>query len=319
MSKPVFLNRLILSFSTLIISTTLFAAADELSIKVITSNEGSLHANFTLVMGEEDMVLIDAPFTNADAHRLVADMLETGKNLKYLYVTHDHPDHFWAMQVVMDAYPDAEVISHPDVVADIWRSIPFKIARWSPMLGNNGPAHPTAPIPLEQDFFELEGHRLEVLGPMQGDHHNATAIWIPDLKTLVAGDITFYGIHVWLGETLEDQRMKWVDNLNELLELGATSVVAGHKIPGLDDSADSITFTRDYILDFSREAKTAENSEELIATMRALYPDVRDVLDNFILVNSAQVGVGEVPPWEEYRQDFYRTDLAQQIWQKKEY
>jgi glyoxylase-like metal-dependent hydrolase (beta-lactamase superfamily II) len=107
----------ILTLPILIGSLHISAADSELSLKVITSNEGSLHANFTLIMGETDMVLIDAPFTNADAHRLVADMLETGKNLKYLYVTHDHPDHFWAMQVIMDAYPDAEVIAHEQVVA----------------------------------------------------------------------------------------------------------------------------------------------------------------------------------------------------------
>lgn len=282
-----------------ILNTSVSAAEDSLSLQVITSNEGSLHANFTLVMGETDMVLIDAPFTNADAHRLVADMLETGKNLKYLYVTHDHPDHFWAMQVIMDAYPDAEVIAHEQVVADIWRSIPFKIARWSPMLGINGPSHPTAPTALTQGWFELDGHRLEVLGPMQGDHHNATAVWIPDLKTLVTGDITFHGIHVWLGETLEEQRLQWVENLNDLAKLDPEIVVAGHKVPGLDDDPSSIAFTRNYILDFNREAKSAETSQELIATMRELYPNVIDVLDNFILVNSAQVGVGEIPPWEE--------------------
>ena len=274
-------------------------AQEPLSVKVITSNEGSLHANFTLVMGENDMVLIDAPFTNADAHRLVADMLETGKSLTHLFVTHDHPDHFWAMQVVMDAYPDAKVIAHPDVVADIWRSIPFKIARWSPMLGSNGPAHPTAPAPMSQDYFELEGHRLEVIGPMQGDHRNATAVWVPDLGLLVAGDIAFHGIHVWLGETLEAQRMTWVQNLDELIGLNAEIVVAGHKLPHLDDGPESLVFTRDYILDFDREAGVAKTSVQLIARMRELYPDVQDVLDDFILVNSAQVGVGEVPPWEE--------------------
>jgi len=134
----------IFSSLCIVFSSAVFSADNDLTLQVITSNEGSLHANFTLVMGETDMVLIDAPFTNADAHRLVADMLETGKNLTTIYVTHDHPDHFWAMQVVMDAYPEAKVISHPDVVADIWRSIPFKIARWSPMLGNNGPEFPTA-------------------------------------------------------------------------------------------------------------------------------------------------------------------------------
>lgn len=282
---------------TAVVSLPLAAAEPGLELKVITSSKASLYTNFTLVMGERDMALIDAPFTKADAHRLVADMLETGKNLTTLYVSHGHPDHFWAMQVIMDAYPDARVIAHPDVVADIWRSIPAKMERWRPILGINGPAYPTAPIPMTQDWFEVEGHRLEVLGPMQGDQHHDTAVWIPGLKALIAGDFVFHGIHVWLGETLEEQRLAWVDNLDELEALHPEIVVAGHKKPGLPEDVESLAFTRDYILDFNREAKAVEDSSALIARMREHYPEVVDVLGDFLLVNSAKVGVGEVPPW----------------------
>src|SRR3989338_3245890 len=160
-----------------------------LTLKVITSSESSLYTNFTLVMGEKDAVLIDAPFTRSDAHRVVAEILDSGKELKYIYVTHDHPDHFFNVEVIAENFPGAEVISAPAVVDDIWRSIPFKLKRWGPMLGRNGPRHPNAPKAYEQPYFELEGKRLEILGPMQGDHHHATAIWIPSLATLVAGDI----------------------------------------------------------------------------------------------------------------------------------
>jgi glyoxylase-like metal-dependent hydrolase (beta-lactamase superfamily II) len=274
-------------------------AQDALSLKVVTSDEPNLYTNFSIIMGENDMVLVDAPFSNSAAHRLVADLLETGKNLTYVYVTHDHPDHFWAMQIVKDAFPDAEIIAHPDVVADIWRSIPFKIARWSPVLGSNGPAYPTAPLAMTENYFELEGHRLEVMGPMQGDHRNATALWVPDLKALIAGDLVFHGIHAWLAETEEPQRMAWVENLEDLMDLDADVVVAGHKVPTLDDDPAAIEFTRDYVRDFNEAAKEAKTSEELIIRMRELYPDVQDVLNDFILPNSAQVGVGEVPPWEE--------------------
>jgi hypothetical protein len=52
-------------------------------------------------------------------------------------------------------------------------------------------------------------------------------------------------------------------------------------------------------VEFSRLAKDAKSSEELITAVRARYPEVIDVLDNFILVNSAQVATGEMPPWEE--------------------
>lgn len=276
-----------------------WAEESPLSIRVITTSEGSLHSNCTLVMGERDMVLIDPPFTHADAHRLVADMLETGKNLTTVYVSHDHPDHFWSMQVIMDAFPSARVIAHPTVVADIWRSIPFKLERWGPVLGANGPRYPTAPLAWEPDYFELEGQRLDILGPMQGDHVHATAVHIPVADTLVAGDLVFHGVHVWLGEATAEQRLDWVRSLDELAELEAGTVVAGHKLPHLEDDPSALDFTRRYILDFDREARRAADSEALIARMRELYPEVKDVLNDFILPNSARVGVGEEPPWQE--------------------
>ena len=282
-----------------LVSLPVTAQDNQLQLKVVTSSEGSLYANFTLIMGETDMVLVDAPFTRSDAHRLVAEILETGKNLKYLYVTHDHPDHFFSMEVITQAFPDVEVISDAQVVDDIWRSIPLKIKRWGPMLADNGPRYPVAPTALDGNSFTLEGHEIQVLGPMQGDHHHATALYVPSLKALIAGDLVFHGIHLWLGESLAPNYQAWLDSMDLMIALEPEIVVAGHKIPHLEDDPSSLAFTRQYLVDFSRLAKQVNSSEQLIAQIRALYPNVIDVLDNFILVNSAQVAVGEMPPWEE--------------------
>lgn len=273
--------------------------ASKINLQVHTASENSLYVNCTLIMGEKDMVLIDVPFTFSDAHRLVADILETGKNLTTIYVSHDHPDHFWGMQVVMDAFPQARVVSHPQVVKDIWRSIPFKITRWSGLLGSNGPSYPTAPQALEHNYLELEGTRLDILGPMQGDHAHATAVHIPATGDLIAGDLAFNGIHVWLGEADAKARKQWIKNLDDLAALKPKRVIAGHKLPRLESSVDSLRFTQDYIRTFSKEAAKAKTSQQLIARMQQLYPDVEDVLNDFILPNSAQVGVGEVAPWQE--------------------
>lgn len=275
------------------------AQEQPLTLKVITSSEASLYTNFTLVMGEKDAVLIDAPFTRSDAHRLVAEILDAGKRLKYIYVTHDHPDHFFNVEVIAENFPEAEVISAPTVVDDIWRSIPFKLKRWGPMLGHNGPRHPNAPKAYEQSWFELEGKRLEILGPMQGDHQHATAIYIPSLQTLVAGDIVFNGIHVWLGECLPEQRETWIKSLDELAKLNPKVVIAGHKLPHLADDPAALQFTRDYIVEFGRAVDQSKTSADLIAAMQKRFPEVQDVLNNFILGESAKVGVGEIPPWQE--------------------
>jgi len=284
---------------TLCFASALKAEDQPLTLKVITSSEPSLYTNFTLVMGEKDAALVDAPFTRSDAHRVVAEILDSGRNLKYIYVTHDHPDHFFNVEVIVDAFPDVEVISAPAVVQDIWKSIPFKIKRWSPMLGRNAPRHPIAPKEFEKPYFELEGKRLEILGPMQGDHHHATAIYIPSLQTLVTGDIVFNGIHVWLGECTPEQRDVWLTSLDTLMALKPKVVIAGHKLPNLPDDPAALQYTRDYIVEFGKAVKRSKTSAELIAAMEKRFPDVQDVLNNFILGESAKVGVGEVPPWEE--------------------
>jgi glyoxylase-like metal-dependent hydrolase (beta-lactamase superfamily II) len=223
----------------------------------------------------------------------------SGKTLETVFITHDHPDHFFSVEVLTDAFPDARVIASSQVVEDIWKSIPLKLKRWGPLLGRNGPRHPIAPTALEQDHFELEGHRFEVLGPMQGDHVHATAVWIPDAKTLVAGDLLFNEMHLWLSESLKPARLDWARSIDKLAALNPATVVAGHKKPGLPDDASSITYTRKYLQVFEKAVDSSKNSTDLMARMRAGFPNTIDVLDDFILGNSSKVAMGENPPWTE--------------------
>lgn len=270
-----------------------------LTLKVMTVSESSLWANCTLVMGKTDAVLIDVPFTRSDAHRVVADILETGKTLKYVYITHDHPDHFMSLEVLADAFPDARLISAPAVVADLWRSLPIKIKRWGPMLGANGPRRPVVPIAWEQPSFQLEGQELQILGPMQGDHAHATAVYVPAIKALIAGDIVFEDVHPWLGEHTGAQRQAWLQTLDRMTALKPSIVVAGHQLPGEPQSPVALQFTRDYIVTFDKAVATAKTSQQLASIMQTRFPKAHDVLGGFILGNSAKVGVGEDPPWDE--------------------
>jgi glyoxylase-like metal-dependent hydrolase (beta-lactamase superfamily II) len=273
--------------------------ASPLQVQIVQTGPGSLYANMTLIEGDKHAVLIDAPFTRADAHRVVAAVLESGKTLDTIFVTHDHPDHFFSVEVLTDAFPNARVVAHPQVVQDIRASIPIKIKRWSPMLGENGPRHPTAPEALTGHSIDLEGRQLEVLGPMQGDHIHATAVWIPEIKTLVAGDLLFNEMHLWLGESLQPGRAAWAKSVDQLASLGATRVVAGHKKPGLPDDASSIAYTRRYLQVFEQSVHTSHNSAQLRSSIQAAFPNTIDVLDDFLLGNSSKVAMGEMPPWHE--------------------
>jgi glyoxylase-like metal-dependent hydrolase (beta-lactamase superfamily II) len=273
--------------------------AKPLTVEVLRSGAGSLHANFALIEGEHDAVLVDAPFTVADAHRLVAMILESGKHLTHVFVTHDHPDHFFSVEVIQDAFPDVKVVAHPTVVADIWRSLPFKVKRWSPMLGANGPRHPSAPVPLEGDTIELEGHALQVIGPMQGDHVHATALWAPSIKALFPSDLVFNEVHLWLGEHDPAQVTEWAHSLDRLAALEPEMVVAGHARPGLPNDASALAFTRRYLAEWPVLVSRAKDSAELRELVQASFPTTVDELDDFILGNSSKVAMGEEPKWVE--------------------
>jgi glyoxylase-like metal-dependent hydrolase (beta-lactamase superfamily II) len=270
-----------------------------LKVEVLRNSSGSLFSNTALIEGEHDAVLVDPPFTKADAHRVVAMVLDSGKHLTTVFVTHDHPDHYFSMDVIADAFPDAQIVAHPTVVADIWRSLPFKVKRWSPMLGPNGPAHPSAPAAMTSDTIMLEGHPLKVLGPMQGDHVHATALWVPDIKALIAGDLVFNQMFLWFGEHGPQEIAAWDKSLAQFEALKPEMVVAGHAKPGLPNDGSGIAFSRKYIAEWPKLVAASKNSKDLQARVRDAFPGAIDVLDGFILVNSSEVAKGEQPRWTE--------------------
>ncbi|SER26962.1 MBL fold metallo-hydrolase [Sphingobium sp. YR768] len=275
------------------------AVAKPLEMQVIPTSVNSMHANMTLILGEKSAVLVDAPFSRADAHRVVAAIVDSGKRLETILITHDHPDHFFGLDVLKDAFPEAKVVAHPIVVKDITRSIPIKFERWSPLLGTNAPQQAVIPVALTGDSITLEGHKLTLLGPMQGDHARATALWDGETQTLIAGDLLYNGIYVWLGEHLKPQYDGWRKTLDTLAAMDPARIIAGHTRPGLPDDSYAIEWTRAYIDAFEREAKTARSSRELGERMRALYPTAVDVAGGFLVGVSSQVGTGEIPPWDE--------------------
>ena len=266
---------------------------------MLQTSPGSLSANIALIKGEKKAVLVDAPFTMADAHRVVAMMLDSGKELETIFIGHDHPDHFFAMEVITEAFPDAKVVAHPVVVADIWRSLPFKVKRWGPLLGTNGPRRPTAPAALDGDTIMLEGRELKVIAPMQGDHVHATALWAPSIKALFPGDLVYNEMYLWFGEHDAAAIAGWGKSIEELAALKPVMVVAGHSKPGMPNDASGLDYSRRYIAAWPKLVAASKDSADLRARVQKAFPDSVDVLGDFLLGNSSKVAKGEQAAWQE--------------------
>jgi glyoxylase-like metal-dependent hydrolase (beta-lactamase superfamily II) len=274
-------------------------AAPPLTYQVVRTSYKSFAANMVLLLGEKKAVLIDAPYTRADAHRVVAAILDSGRDLETIYITHDHPDHYYSVEVIRQAFPNARYVSHPAVVKAIWHSLPFKQARWTKILGDNGPQMPTAPAPLEGDTIMLEGHEIKVLGPMQGDHSSNTALWVPEMRALFPSDMVHSQVVLWFVESDARQIAAYRQAVDRLAALDPLIVVPGHDRPGLPHDASSLGFTRDYIAAWQRFAKQARNSAELVQLIKKKFPDTVDPNGDFSLVTGARVTMGEEPKWDE--------------------
>lgn len=261
---------------------------------------GNQPANYTIVTGEQDALLVDVPFARSDAHRVIAAVLRGGSTLKTIYITHDHPDHFFSLDLFSDTFPDADVVAHEQVVEDMTRSIPLKFDRWAEGLGTNAPQRGVVPEALSSDELEVEGHVLTIQGPMQGDHLHATALWDPESRTLIAGDLAFNGMFLFLGEHRPPQYDDWLDSLDRLEALRPMRVIAGHSKPGLPDDNFAIDWTRRYLRTFKEAAAAASSAEEMAAMLRDAYPNAIGFPGtDFLIEVPTQVATGEIEPWDE--------------------
>src|SRR5260370_40841425 len=101
----------------------------QLAFEVIAgdySRPGNQPANYTLVKGRREALLVDVPFGRADAHRLIARILDTGLKLHTILITHDQLDHFFSLDLLTETFPKAAVVAHSLGAADIKASIQLK-------------------------------------------------------------------------------------------------------------------------------------------------------------------------------------------------
>ncbi|MHA7304959.1 MBL fold metallo-hydrolase [Arthrobacter sp. TMN-49] len=80
---------------------------------------GSPNKSATLITGHTKALLVDAGFTRADGHRLVAAVLDSGKDLETVFISHTDPDYYFGLEVIAGAFPEARILATPLVIEHI--------------------------------------------------------------------------------------------------------------------------------------------------------------------------------------------------------
>ncbi|MEU0072969.1 MBL fold metallo-hydrolase [Streptomyces sp. NPDC006332] len=244
-----------------------------LSFKVLDLDfpAGVKNKTATLVTGESEALLIDAGFTRADGHRLAAEILDSGKKLTTVYVSHGDPDFYFGAEVLADAFPDAVFVATPIVIEHIQHSYEGKLKAWA-ALGANLPTRLVDLTPLTGDLT-LESHRFELKGG-PADLPDRHYLWQAGARALLGGVLLFQQEHVWVADTpTPDDRSAWVRLLDEMAALDPQLVVPGHRLPDSPADASAIAATRDYLLAFEEELGKAADGAALTEALVRRYPD----------------------------------------------
>jgi glyoxylase-like metal-dependent hydrolase (beta-lactamase superfamily II) len=231
----------------------------------------------TLISGDTDAVLVDSLLTMKESDELAAWVRSRGKNLTAVYITHAHADHFFGLNSVLDAYPNAVAVALADIVPLIEaQTTPQWMETWRGFFPDQLTNHPVAPRPLEKDELRIETHTLALTKMGQSDVADTSVIHIPELNAVLSGDAVYNDIHPWMYRSDHAQRMAWVDTLNQIEELAPATIIAGHKDPDApdDDGARTLQATRQYIRDFDSVVAAGKGGAEVVDAMTEKYPEL---------------------------------------------
>jgi glyoxylase-like metal-dependent hydrolase (beta-lactamase superfamily II) len=247
-------------------------AQSALQLKVHTGHGANGYdVNSTMISGDRDMLVIDPQFSLSEAHRLAAEILESRKNLTIIYVTHPHPDHFFGLAVLKQAFPSAKIVALPATANAIKNAWPARQKFWFPTYGNLIPGpDPVLPEELSTPALTLEGEQFPITGGVQGDGPGNSFVYIPSLKAVVAGDTVFD--RVYFGVPKDKGREEWMKTLDQISALKPAIAIPGHEGPGAKHDVSAIVFMKKYIADWDANVAASKDAADMRARVVKQYP-----------------------------------------------
>ena len=228
----------------------------------------------TLIYGSQDAVLTD-PGLTADQARALGDWVAgKGRNLTDIFITHGHGDHWFAAGLLAGRF-GARVVASAGTIAQMHVSVAARPLLWDKMYPGMIPPAPVTAVTVPGNRFTLEGHDLVIVEVGHSDSDDTSVLHVPDLGLVVAGDVIYNGVHMYLAQSAAAGGFgPWRDAIGKVEALEPRHIVAGHQNSRLDDDAGrTIAETLHYLDDADELLRTENTATGFFNAKIERYPD----------------------------------------------
>jgi glyoxylase-like metal-dependent hydrolase (beta-lactamase superfamily II) len=206
----------------------------------------------TLILGRHDATLVDPPLTTAQAIDVGDWIAASGRELRQIYVTHGHGDHWFGAVPLLRRFPGVSVLTTEGTakMMEAQNDPRFRADFWDQVFPGQLPVGEVDVTVVDERGFDLEGVALVPVDAGHTDTDDTTMLHIPEMGLLVAGDVVYNGVHPYLTESGGAEGIDhWLAALDTAEALKPATVIAGHKNRRAYDSPSQIQETRRYLTD----------------------------------------------------------------------
>jgi len=228
----------------------------------------------TLICGSENAVLTDPGLTAGQAQTVGDWVAGKGRNLTDIFVTHGHGDHWFAAGPLAERF-GARVVASAGTIRQMRASVATRPLLWDKLYPGLLPATEVTAVTVPGNRFTLEGHDLAIVETGDTDSADSTVLHIPDLGLVVAGDVIYNGVHMYLAQTaIAGGFGPWRAAIDTVEALRPRHIVCGHQNRELDDdAARTIAETRQYLDDAEELLGTVSTATGFFTAKIERYPD----------------------------------------------